>query len=812
MEMISQGVATFLVNALWQIPLLAAAAALAARLMRSSPPRHQHWLWLVTLGLGLTLPLASFRAAAGAARVLEPQVVQSWVGGATPVLLARKSQEGLSAPSASATGRSPIDPEGSNRAAGAPRSPYGLPALPISPSAARILSFGFLLFLLFRAVSLSQAWRRTLNLRKRACSKPLPGGFEEFMERSRRAFGTGPVAVFSSLEVEAPVTLGVSKPAILLPEGFVDRSSPDELASVLAHEMSHIARHDYLINFISELVSLPVSFHPAAGLILRRIRESREIACDELAVTRVVASSTYARSLVAIAERLVATAPGTVPGYSLGIFDANNLEDRVMKLLDKRPRASAGVVRASLLATLVLFGATCFSAYVFSFTVRAAPEGGFAHDSDTAEHPDFSGRWNLDKSRSNLPSPSPEDLVETIDHRDPQLKIVTTSRDWSAREPIAQTLFTVMIPEISTTTDNRENTAQFGPGELKSKTRWDAKNLVTEWGLERDGQREMEGTWTRSLSADGKTMTLQVVAGEPESGVQGTTKLVFVKGVTSGTSLGSFVGTWQAKFEGQTYIVVNLRQEGEALGGSVSLGNFGVDADGQVNHVQDEPSPDHANSISSAQLEGDTLNLVAGAHRFQMKVVGEDQAKIKWTPPNYNPSAPEPGWWTIARVLANAENEVIPGGPSGGVVGGVPGGVGGGVPGRTRTVEGEAAPAKKFAPGDAVNVVRLINTAEADYKSKAGKYANWRELLNSPTFNETLNRTEDVYHLGKKAVNAGPEVIPGYQLKLVVSSDGDHYILSLEEAPVKDCAIFFYSDERGLIQEGKNIGCSSSRQ
>jgi len=382
-----------------------------------------------------------------------------------------------------------------------------------------------------------------------------------------------------------------------------------------------------------------------------------------------------------------------------------------MRLLDKRPGASAGVVKVSLLATLALFGATCLAASVFSFTVRAAPEGGFAQGSDTAEHPDFSGRWNLDKSSSNLPSPSPEDLVETIDHRDPQLRIGTSSKDWGPSEPIAKTLFALMIPEVSTTTDNRENTAKFGPGELKSKTRWEGKSLVTEWGLERDGQSEMEGTWARSLSADGKTLTLRVVAGEPGGGMQGTAKLVFVKETSAGGSLKSFAGAWQAKFEGVTYIVVSLRaaddgkaefqgkeyalaKAGEGLVGSVSLGNFGVDEHGQVNHVENEPNPDYAQPITSSRIEGDTLSLSTRNKKgveqlFQMKIAGDGEAKLKWSPPESNSFGPEPGWWTITRTLARAENEETPGGPSAGVVGGVPGGVSGGVPGRTRTIEGE---------------------------------------------------------------------------------------------------------------------------
>src|SRR5437867_11302677 len=63
MEIISRLVATFLVNALWQVPLVAAAAALAAWLMRSARARYQPLLWLAALGLSFAVPLASLRVA-----------------------------------------------------------------------------------------------------------------------------------------------------------------------------------------------------------------------------------------------------------------------------------------------------------------------------------------------------------------------------------------------------------------------------------------------------------------------------------------------------------------------------------------------------------------------------------------------------------------------------------------------------------------------------------------------------------------------------------------------------------------------------
>ena len=61
MEMISRFLLTFLLNSLWQIPLVAAVAALACRLMRNGPAAHRHAVWVAALAAAVLLPLGSIR-------------------------------------------------------------------------------------------------------------------------------------------------------------------------------------------------------------------------------------------------------------------------------------------------------------------------------------------------------------------------------------------------------------------------------------------------------------------------------------------------------------------------------------------------------------------------------------------------------------------------------------------------------------------------------------------------------------------------------------------------------------------------------
>jgi hypothetical protein len=114
----------------------------------------------------------------------------------------------------------------------------------------------------------------------------------------------------------------------------------------------------------------------------------------------------------------------------------------------------------------------------------------------------------------------------------------------------------------------------------------------------------------------------------------------------------------------------------------------------------------------------------------------------------------------------------------------------------------------------AVYIVRLINTAEVvDCRTEGGKideekkFLPWDELLNAPCFQQAHSR---VFVVGGHPVfSPGPEIVPGLELRLVVSADGKHYNLWIGQK-AETCGFAFYSDERGLIYEGKPIGCDEN--
>jgi hypothetical protein len=131
--------------------------------------------------------------------------------------------------------------------------------------------------------------------------------------------------------------------------------------------------------------------------------------------------------------------------------------------------------------------------------------------------PNFSGKWRLDQGRSSREAPAA--LVETIDHREPALRI---DSDWDHNVATGVTNAAILAPAMQLTTDETEATSEMPLGmSLVTKSRWDGNKLVTEWrvnGL----QRPLSGTWTRYLTGP-NTMVVDSAAGQVRE------KLVFGK-------------------------------------------------------------------------------------------------------------------------------------------------------------------------------------------------------------------------------------------------------------------------------------------
>lgn len=105
------------------------------------------------------------------------------------------------------------------------------------------------------------------------------------------------IEVLESGIADSPLVIGILRPVILLPTSALSGLSVQQLEGILAHELAHIRRYDYLVNLLQSVIETLLFYHPAVWWIGRRIRIERENACDDLAVAATGSRHAYARAL-----------------------------------------------------------------------------------------------------------------------------------------------------------------------------------------------------------------------------------------------------------------------------------------------------------------------------------------------------------------------------------------------------------------------------------------------------------------------------------------------------------------------------------
>ena len=109
----------------------------------------------------------------------------------------------------------------------------------------------------------------------------------------------------------------------------------------------------------------------------------------------------------------------------------------------------------------------------------------------------------------------------------------------------------------------------------------------------------------------------------------------------------------------------------------------------------------------------------------------------------------------------------------------------------------------------AVNIVRSINTAEANYSARTHTFVTWDTLIANGDFTErgTKWSSESFPTVAHAMFGSGPEIVPGWKLRLRLSNGGTAYDLLLQDVTDTKCGFAAYSNETGLIWQSKTIDC-----
>jgi uncharacterized protein (TIGR03435 family) len=203
---------------------------------------------------------------------------------------------------------------------------------------------GVLLF----SVRLLSGALRTVTLKHRA--SPADEGLRAMVDRLRGRLGiTRRVDLLTGVNSDGPGAFGWLRPVILLPPATLMGLTPQQLEAVLAHELAHIRRHDYLVNVLQLVIETVFFYHPAIWWASGRIRLEREWCCDDIAVKTTGNALGYARALTTLADTI-----SRRPSLAVGATDGPSVY-RIKRLLGvtaHEPHASwVAVLAVALVVT-----------------------------------------------------------------------------------------------------------------------------------------------------------------------------------------------------------------------------------------------------------------------------------------------------------------------------------------------------------------------------------------------------------------------------------------------------------------------------
>jgi beta-lactamase regulating signal transducer with metallopeptidase domain/HEAT repeat protein len=335
-----------LVHSLWQSALAAAWLAALLAIIPVRAARTRYALAVMALVLTLALPFGTaLRLGGAASRPAERESVTSIVS---------------PAPVAPVPGAAVADQRYGGHEAAPP--PPAAPPLAVRVHAALepalpwlvALWLGGVLALSLRLVS---GWLTARRLGT-VGTRPAPEAcFEALARLAARLRVTRPVRVLESAVVQVPAVIGWLRPVILLPASALTGLTPLQLDALLAHELAHVRRYDYLVNLFQTVIETLLFYHPAVWWVSRQVRQEREHCCDDLAIAVCGDAHFYASALLGM-ERL----RGGAPAFAFAAT-GGSLMKRIQRLVAPAkaeifPRWAAGLVAATLVLAVGGVGLT----------------------------------------------------------------------------------------------------------------------------------------------------------------------------------------------------------------------------------------------------------------------------------------------------------------------------------------------------------------------------------------------------------------------------------------------------------------------
>ena len=145
-------------------------------------------------------------------------------------------------------------------------------------------------------------WIRVQRLKRIGCRPVSPQLAEMFERLKERLHISAPVRLYASAVARVPMVIGSVRPYVLLPVTAITGLTEVQLRLVLAHELAHICRHDYLVNLLQTAVETVLFYHPAVWWVSHQLRVERENCCDDHSIEICGDPTAYAGALAQLEE------------------------------------------------------------------------------------------------------------------------------------------------------------------------------------------------------------------------------------------------------------------------------------------------------------------------------------------------------------------------------------------------------------------------------------------------------------------------------------------------------------------------------
>jgi beta-lactamase regulating signal transducer with metallopeptidase domain len=159
------------------------------------------------------------------------------------------------------------------------------------------------------------------------------------------------VKILNSQLVDMPMVYGTFRPVLLLPVAYMGGLTMEQLEAIFAHELAHIRRHDYAVNFVQHLFEAVFFFNPFVWLISKTINDERELCCDDLAIQYCTNRRLYVKAL---SELEIYRSSHS--GLAMGLANSSSgLIHRIRRLIEPEYR-KGGQFKLVIVAVLITLG------------------------------------------------------------------------------------------------------------------------------------------------------------------------------------------------------------------------------------------------------------------------------------------------------------------------------------------------------------------------------------------------------------------------------------------------------------------------